>query len=114
MNAKQVGLSIALADFVCLTAYAIYHYGYLGFFQAAISSAASVQISTDLVIALTLFCLWMVPDARQRQINPLPYLLLILSLGSIGALAYLIRREGRAPQPAAKVVGQPALAVPRT
>ena len=33
MNAKQIGLSVLLADFLALTAYAVYQYGYIGFFE---------------------------------------------------------------------------------
>jgi uncharacterized protein DUF2834 len=92
MNLKQIGLSVVLADFIALTAYALYQYGYVGFFEMAIANAVGVQLLADLVIALTLFLLWMVPDARARGISPVPYVALILALGSIGALAYLIRR----------------------
>jgi hypothetical protein len=98
MNAKQIGLSVLLADFVALTAYALYQYGYVGFFEAAFANAVGIQLMTDLVIALSLFAIWMIRDARERDISPFPYLALVLTLGSIGALAYLIRREWK-PQP---------------
>jgi hypothetical protein len=94
MNAKQIGLSIVLADFIGLTAYAVYWYGYVGFFEFAAMNAISIQLSVDLIIALSLFVLWMVPDARGRGISPVPYVVLVLALGSIGALAYLIHRAG--------------------
>lgn len=96
MNTKQIGLTILLADFVALTAYAIYQYGYVGFFTIATGNAVGIQLLTDLVIALSLFVTWMIPDARQRGITPFPYLVLILTLGSIGALAYMIRRQAQA------------------
>jgi len=94
MNAKQIGLSLVLADFVALTAYAIYQYGYVGFFEMATANAVGVQVLVDLVIALSWFTIWMLRDAREHGISPLPYFLLVLTLGSIGALAYLIRRAG--------------------
>jgi hypothetical protein len=93
MNAKQIGLSLVLADFLALTAYALYQYGYVGFFEVAFSNAVGIQLLTDLVIALSFFISWMIPDARARGISPAPYLVLVVTLGSIGALAYLIRRS---------------------
>lgn len=94
MNGKQIGLSVVLVDFVALTAYAVYHHGYLAFFQLHTMNAVQIQIFTDLVIALSLFLVWMVRDARTRGVSPLPYVAMILTLGSIGALVYLIRRAG--------------------
>jgi hypothetical protein len=97
MNAKQIGLTVVLADFVALTAYAVYQYGYVGFFAFALSNAVGVQLLADLTIALTCFVVWMWRDARARGLSPWPYALLIGTLGSIGALAYLIRRSADEP-----------------
>lgn len=94
MNWKRLGLVVILVDFVALTAYAVYYHGYLAFFDLYAMNAIQVQIFIDLVIALSLFLTWMVPDARARDISPIPYVVLTLTLGSIGALAYLIRRSG--------------------
>ena len=96
MNAKQIGLSVVLADFVALTGYAVYQYGYVGFFETMLSSAVGVTALADLVIALTLVLAWMVRDAKETGVSALPYVLLTLGLGSVGPLLYLIRREGRA------------------
>lgn len=95
MNAKQIGLAVVLFDFVVLTLYAVYHYGYVAFFQLALVNAVGAQVFIDLVIALMLFAAWMWNDAKQHGIAPQPYLVLILTLGSIGALTYLLRREMR-------------------
>ena len=101
MNAKQIGISVILAGFVALNIYAVYRHGYVGVFEAALANAAGVAVSVDLVIALSLlaFC-WLIPDARDRGLSPLPYLALTILLGSIGPLVYLIRREGSAERPA--------------
>lgn len=93
MNAKQIGLSLVLADFVGLTAYAIYHYGYIGFFEVLLSNAVGIQVLVDLCIALAMVVVWMVRDARERGISATPYIVVTLFIGSIGPLAYLIRRE---------------------
>jgi len=98
MNAKQIGLSLVLADFVALTAYAVYHYGYLAFFELHTFNAIGVQIFVDLVIALCVVLGWMVRDAKARGIAVAPYVVLTLTLGSIGPLLYLIRREATVTQ----------------
>ena len=94
MNAKQIGLSVVLVDFAALTGYAVYQYGYLGFFELMISNAAALTALADLVIALSLVIAWMIRDARARGVSPLPYVVLTLALGSVGPLLYLIRRAG--------------------
>jgi hypothetical protein len=94
MNAKQIGLSFLLCDFLGLTAYAVYAHGYVGFFQLVMANVATATAFADLVIALSLVMVWMVRDARQRGVSSLPYVLLTLALGSVGPLAYLIRRMG--------------------
>jgi hypothetical protein len=97
MNAKQLGLSVVLIGFAALNAYVVYQYGYVGFFRLVLANAATVAALVDLTIALSLVALWMWQDARERGLSPLPYLVLTLTLGSIGPLLYLIRREGVAP-----------------
>lgn len=94
MNAKQIGLSVVLADFLALTGYAVYQYGYVGFFELMMANVATVTALADLVIALSLVMSWMVRDARQRGVSAIPYVVLTLVLGSVGPLLYLIRRAG--------------------
>lgn len=94
MNKKQIALGVVLLDFVAFTAYVVVEYGYVGLFEAAFANAATIQVLLDLTIALGLFLAWMWRDARQHGVSPLPYVLLVCSLGSIGALLYLIRRAG--------------------
>src|SRR5438270_460258 len=43
MNAKQIGLSVVLADFAALTAYAVYQYGLIGFFAIMSPDAELIQ-----------------------------------------------------------------------
>lgn len=93
MNAKQIGLSVLVVDLLALAAYAVYQYGYLGFFELLTANAASLQVLTDLVIALSLIIAWMVRDARARGVSATPYVVLTLALGSVGPLIYLIRRS---------------------
>jgi hypothetical protein len=108
MNKKQIALGVVLADFVAFTAYVIVHYGYVGLFEAAMANAATIQVLLDLTIALSIFLFWMWQDARQHGISPIPYVLLTCTLGSIGALLYLIRRAGleSAAAPASVLAGR--------
>ena len=53
-----------------------------------------LQVSLDLVISISLVSLWMIRDARERGVSVVPYLLVTLTLGSIGPLLYLFRRAG--------------------
>ncbi len=92
MNKTQIGLGVVLLDFSIFTAYVVYQYGYVSFFQQALANAVSAQIFIDLCIALTMVIAWMWRDARARGISPIPFVVLTLTLGSIGPLAYLVRR----------------------
>lgn len=108
MNAKQIGLSVVLVDFFALTAYAVYQYGYVGFFELMVGNAATAAAFADLVIALSLIIAWMVRDARARGISAVPYVVLTLALGSVGPLAYLIRRLGSQHASTLQVAASPA------
>ena len=94
MNAKQIGLSLVLADFAALTAYALYEYGLGGFFGIMAANAATLTALADLTIALSLVLAWMWNDARQRGTAFFPYAIATLLLGSVGPLLYLIVRFG--------------------
>ena len=107
MNAKQIILGLVLLDFTGLTAYAVYSYGFAGFFEAATANIATICVSADLVIALSLILSWMWQDARDRGWSPMPYVLLTLGLGSIGPLVYLIRRESAEQAPETALSPEP-------
>jgi hypothetical protein len=93
MNWKNALLVLLFVDFVAFTAYTIAVEGVVGFVQMIPLSLWTLQVTFDLVIALGLVLIWMVQDARGREIRALPFVALTLCLGSIGPLAYLIRRE---------------------
>ncbi len=98
MSAKRIGLSLLLIGFLGLSLYAVGQYGYVGFFAAAaFANVATFTVFTDLVIALSLVMVWMWADARERGVNPIPYVVLTFVLGSVGPLLYLLRRAGHAP-----------------
>ncbi|MFN8641611.1 MAG: DUF2834 domain-containing protein [Candidatus Binatia bacterium] len=111
MSKKQQVIAFVLVSFTALSTWILAQYGfsYIGFLRDAHSTLAGVQVLLDLVIALTLFLVWMWNDARRRDISPLPYLIATLFLGSIGALLYLLR-TGASAAPEAARRGVPATA----
>jgi hypothetical protein len=58
----------------------------------------AMQVLADLVIACLLICFWMVADARERGMNPWPYVAITLFAGSFGPLLYLLRRPSGEPR----------------
>lgn len=98
--------TIALVAFSAFSTLVVAEHGYLGFVtDVVLASDWGLQVFLDLGIALTLFTGWMLRDAKARSLPAWPYVVGMLTLGSIGALAYLVHREaaalrrGPAPQP---------------
>lgn len=106
MNWKKVLLASVLADFMALTAWAVYDVGYVGFFETVLSTSAGIVCAVDLVIALSLITVWMVRDAREHGVSPVPYVILTVALGSVGPLLYLLRRPEPAREPAVRLAVQ--------
>lgn len=91
-------LCLVLAAFSAFTAWVLIQTGsYLGFVYLALREPWGAQVLLDLCIAAGVVLLWMVRDARRLGLVVWPYALLVLTLGSIGILAYLIRRDAREP-----------------
>ena len=93
MNWKTAVLGLVIIDFAALTGYAILEVGYIGILEGGLANWGATQIFVDLIIACTLAMIWMVRDARQRSLNPWPYVAITLAGGSFGPLLYLLRRE---------------------
>lgn len=86
---KRFVLTVVLISFLALTAAAAWQHGYVGVFAYQLQNLAGIQVLVDLVIALTIFLVWMWQDAKAARRNPWPWLLLTLATGSIGAMVYL-------------------------
>jgi len=94
----NVRLAAAITVFLAFTAHSsvvVATHGYTGFVDIALADAWAGQMLVDLAIALVLFSSWMVPDARSHAIPSWPYIVAIVTLRSVGALAYLVHREAR-------------------
>jgi len=96
MNVKKILLWFVLVDFAALTTWSMWHVGYVGIWQAGLSSPGAIQVLADLCIAVGLVCAWIVADARRRGVAAWPWVTATLLVGSLAPLVYLIRREGAA------------------
>jgi hypothetical protein len=106
MNRKQVALTAALIALLASDAYAVYLYGYVGFFQMVLANFAGFTAFLDLAIALLLILIWMGVDARERKVSAIPYIVITLALGSVGPLLYLIRRGGDRTEASASIAAR--------
>ena len=87
-------LSITVA-FGVLSGIALVQVGYTGILEPAFNDWGAAQVFWDLVIVCLLAISWMIADARRRDMNPWPFVVVILGAGSFGLLGYLIYREVR-------------------
>ncbi|OYT91748.1 MAG: DUF2834 domain-containing protein [Burkholderiales bacterium PBB3] len=96
-------LIITLLAFGALSSVAMWQHGYWGLWAPTFESFGAAQVMTDLVIALTLFMVWMWHDAKASGRNVWPWVIFTLVTGSFGPLLYLLTR------PAAPSTGRSGL-----
>ncbi len=96
MSSRMVLLLVVIGLFGALSALALMDVGYFGIFEPHFQTWAGGQVFADLVILAVLGCLWMIQDGPARGINPWPFVITTLFLGSFGVLFYLVARELRA------------------
>jgi hypothetical protein len=84
--------ALVLAGFGAFSIWVVATQGYFGFLDVAGRERWGLQMLLDLVIALSVAIGWMRGDARQRGIAIWPYVIATVLLGSIGVLAYCVRR----------------------
>ena len=93
MNLKKIALFVILADFAAYTVWVAMNGGTFTEIVTAFSTNPwQLQVLLDLVLALSLFSIWLWRDARERGVNPLPWLIATCLVGSIAPLAYLLIR----------------------
>ena len=90
MTTQRALLLAVLIPFAVYTDIALFNIGSLTELTAAFTGDLMViQVSIDLVIAIGLACLWVWKDAKSKGANPVPYIALMMTLGSIGLMVYL-------------------------
>ena len=99
---RRITAILILVPFSALTLYALLQVGYVGLFDYQLQSPAGWQVLIDLVIALLLVLMWLVPEAKRDGRNPWPWVLLTLGTGSIGPLLYLATGSRQASPQAAQ------------
>lgn len=97
---------VALVVFLAFSIYSLevtLAEGYLAFLEVPMQGGWATQITLDLVMAASIATMWLVPDAKKREIPAWPFLVTLPFLGSMSLLAYLVVREwklARVPSPA--------------
>lgn len=86
-------LLTVLAAFTAFTAFVTVENGYTGFLTLAAREPWALQMLIDLFIMGAFICLWMLRDAKERGITAWPFILATCTLGSLGVLGYMVRRE---------------------
>ena len=94
MHLPRALILAILLPFAAYSTYAVYNIGYIGIFESHFHTAGW-QVLADLVIACGLAMVWMWRDAAATGRNVWPFIVLTLTLGSVGPLLYLLL----APQP---------------
>ena len=92
-------LASAVTLFVVFTSYTLLvaaQHGALGFLAVPAAGGWSLQVSLDLIFALSGFLTLAAADARKYGIALWPHIPATLILGSVGMLAYFVYRELRA------------------
>ena len=103
MSKRTISRVIAAALFFPLSLWATYKVGYFGIFAVAVAGPGEAQVFADLTVALTLVLPFLASDARRHGINPWPWFVGTLLLGSIAPLTYFLWRDAAAAAAAARV-----------
>jgi hypothetical protein len=92
---------LLLLPFTAYSLWVLQTVGYFGLLKAHMHPAG-IQVFTDLVLMGVLVMVWMWRDAQASGRTVWPYLLMTLTLGSIGALLYLLLAPTTSSRPASR------------
>jgi hypothetical protein len=92
LRLQALAAAAILAGFGAYSLWVVHGHGYTGFLTLAGREPWALQMLLDLVLGLSFAIGWMRGDARRRGIAAWPYIVVTLFLGSIGLLAYVVRR----------------------
>ena len=99
MRERTLVLSVVLVAFAAFSAYVVWEHGVIGLMERCFDNSATTLAVVDMTIALALVMTWILRDAKERGVSPIPYVVLTLMLGSVGPLLYLIVRDLGASAP---------------
>lgn len=83
---------LTLIVFGVYSTYITVQHGYFGFLDLR-HEPWGYQVLTDLLLACWICLAYVVPDAKARGINPVPYILGTIAFGSIALLTFLVHRN---------------------
>ncbi len=94
MKDNKVLIGVVLIGFAGLNIFAAVTSGIAGLQEViATGNAWNLVLFEDLCIALGMVSIWLYRDAKSRGVSPFPYLITTFTIGSIGPLFYLLRRQ---------------------
>ncbi|MDM7860349.1 DUF2834 domain-containing protein [Alteromonas sp. ASW11-36] len=93
MNVRLILLLVTLALFGAYSGWLLLDVGYIAIWQAGFANPSSLQILIDLVIACLIITSWMIGDAKARGITVWPWIVAVLTTGTLAILVYLVVRE---------------------
>lgn len=103
MTKARILILAVLIPFIIFTDIAVFSISSFSELWVALTNhLIVVQVIFDFLIVFTLSSIWVWHDARQRGVNPIFYLILMLTTGSIGLLVYLYIHVCKKPGKAAK------------
>jgi hypothetical protein len=88
----MVALAV-LVPFFAFSGWVSLRHGPLGFVDTALHGGWETQVFLDLVIAMTVASTVVRRDALKRGITVWPWMVAMLTVGSIGLLGYFVYRE---------------------
>lgn len=91
-NWKAVLLALVLVDFTAYSVWVAMNQTLADGFAAAFANPWVGQVSIDLCISVAIALTFLWRDAKRNDINPVPFVVASCFLGSIGLMAYGVRR----------------------
>ncbi|MGD9200293.1 MAG: hypothetical protein PVI26_01915 [Chitinispirillia bacterium] len=88
MKFKTILIGLLMLDMAGVTIYAYVTENIFAFTGVLLKSAWGIQVIADILVALFCCAVWIYKDAKKRGLNPIPYFILTLLLGSVGPLTY--------------------------
>jgi hypothetical protein len=97
VSRRFVLLAVLTAAFAVISGIAVAEHGYAALWRLPFQTSGTLQLFSDLTVAMVLVTSWMIRDARQRRIRVWPFMALTVATGSFGPLLYLLARERTRP-----------------